>query len=561
MVKRLGTEILNFFSVFACLFITCVLVFEISFHLTEVNRELFAKIHRYIFYYFSIDVFLRIWFVKKSPRYILTHFLDMALIIPLLGLFFRDIPFFSSILTIQIVLLIVLVGRVRYVVHLFNILKFNPAQLFLMGFGFTILIGSLLLSLPISLKGQTEISFVDSVFTATSAVCVTGLIVQDTGTFFSAFGQSVILVLVQIGGLGIMAFSALLALFLQRKMSSTESVELQESYASSGLKETFSMMKFIFSFTLLFEAIGAIVLFFYWYPQTGNLYQTLFYSVFHSVSAFCNAGFSLFSDSLIGEALSFPVIGIISLLIILGGLGFPVIYNLRYHAYKIHGIRRLRLQTKLTVLLTFILIVVGTLIIWIGEAGHALVGMTFWEQGLTSFFQSVTTRTAGFNTIELGSLRTATLWIMLILMFIGASPGSTGGGIKTTTFGLLVAAFWNTIRSRKQIEMMGRTIPYHFVFKAVAIIIISSIIVITFFYLLLLTESGGFFPILFETISAFGTVGLSVGMTEQLTKVGKILIILLMFIGRVGPLSIAFALARRRSKPNYAYPEERILLG
>ncbi|MBT5855284.1 hypothetical protein HOH87_01455 [bacterium] len=545
----------------ACMVVGIILTIELGFIVTLQTRDLFVSIHLGLILFFLLDFGFRFLLTRHKKRHVIVRSLDIVLVLPIVGMLVPDLVVLSNYYFVQAALILVVIGRYGHINHVFRLLRFNPAQIFIIGFMMSIFIGALLLSLPISRVVGGEFRLIDSIFTATSAICVTGLVVKDTGQFFTGFGQAVILGLIQIGGLGIMTFYVLITLFMDRKMSQGETKEYQSSWSTSSLKETLAIIKSIVKFTLMFELVGMGLLFLFWQSLFTNKLTALYYSMFHAVSAFCNAGFSLFPDSLMGFVSNTGVILTISGLIIMGGIGFPVIFELNNYSFFRKSVLRLHVQTKFPILITVVLIVVGTLFILAGEYNAALDGLLFGEKVLMSFFHSVSARTAGFNALDLTTFSSATLLVILLLMFIGASPGSTGGGIKTTTFGVLLYALWNTVQSRSKIELYGRTITTVTVMKAMSIIMLFLLVIMMAFYGLLLTEILDFFPVMFETVSAMGTVGYSLDTTRLLTDSGKWIVIALMFFGRVGPLTIAFALARKRSKPNYKYPEEQILLG
>jgi len=560
-MRAILLPILNFVSAWACVVIGAVLTMELGFVVSIQNRELYSTIHFYLMVYFLIDVAIRLIFAKNRRTVFLARGLDWLILLPLLGRFVTNFDVLNNYVFVQFVLLAVLVGRLPHVNEVFRRLKFNPTQIILVGFVLAIFVGALLLSLPLARNGSGDLNFIDAVFTATSAVCVTGLLTKNIGTVFSGFGQGVILLMIQLGGLGIMTFYALVNIVLHRRVSRHETMAYQETLLTEGTGDTFRVIKSIFLFTFLFEIVGMLTLFLFWYKDFETISQGLYFSAFHAISAFCNAGFSLFSNSLTGYADNPGIILSVATLIIIGGIGFPVIFNLYRYWFRKKSFALVKFQTKITLLVTGVLLTLGTVVIFFGEFQSGFAHMPLWQKGMMAFFHSVSSRTAGFNAVDLGSFQTATLWALVLLMFVGASPGSTGGGIKTTTFGVLLAALWRTIQGRFRIEWMGRTITSQDVYRAVAIIMVSVVAITTFLYAVLLTQEGPFFRSMFETVSAFGTVGLSLGGTGQLTPLGKILVIAIMFIGRVGPLTFAFALARRKPKANYGFPEESILLG
>ncbi len=446
--------------------------------------------------------------------------------------------------------------------RILGFLHLKPAQLLVSSFFLTICLGTLLLLLPIATQSGEGTPFIDALFTATSAVCVTGLIVVDTPTYFSWFGQLVILVLIQIGGLGIMTLSASLALLLGKRISMRGKAVLQDYLDERDTEHLKEMVVSIIKMTLVFESIGALILAIHWHDQYQQWGKAIYYAIFHSISAFNNAGFALYTDSLY-QFRTDPVISLtIALLIILGGLGFPVIFNLwsvigRHHA----PFPRLSLHSKIVLMTTVILLIGGTVSFFFAEYAGELKGLRWPEKILVAFFQAVTPRTAGFNTLNIGALTNLSLFITIILMFIGASPASTGGGVKTNSFALLILIIRTLVRGREDVEVFRRAIPMEVIHRALVIINLSFGIINLFTILLLITETAPFLSIFFEVVSAFGTVGLSMGLTPYLTVPGKCIIAVLMFIGRTGPLTLAFAVGTREKSAKYSYPLERVMVG
>jgi trk system potassium uptake protein TrkH len=432
------------------------------------------------------------------------------------------------------------------------------AQIVAFSFLFVILVGTGFLLLPRATP--QKISFIDALFTATSATCVTGLIVVDTGSFFSQFGQVVILLLIQIGGLGLMTMTAFFSLILGRGMSVKESVLMSDVLSSRTLSRVSHLIVSILTLTVIFEALGVLAFYFSWAGVEGFEHGPLiYYSIFHSVSAFCNAGFSLFRDSFVGFQGSLGHNVTLTSLIIIGGLGFTVIVNL--FRFVIFKRERLSLQTKLVLTVTASLITIGTILILATEWNKSLEELPLFNRIMAAYFQSVTTRTAGFNTINIGGLTNACYLLMMVLMFIGASPGSTGGGIKTSTFGIFLGSVWSMLRGRDSVEMFKRNVPRDVVDKALSVIILALMLLATFGFILLFTQKGDPVDLLFELLSAFGTVGLSAGVTRNLTTLGKAVIIMTMFIGRIGPLTLALAIGQRRESVAYEYPDEAVMIG
>ena len=451
-------------------------------------------------------------------------------------------------------------------------IRLQPSQVIVLSFFFVILAGAVLLSLPLSTAGNQSPGIIDSLFTATSATCVTGLIVKDTGSFFSPFGRLVILCLVQAGGLGIMTFSTMFAILLGRKLSISQNMTIKSALGHTEIEGLRRLIFYIIAFTFSIEAIGALALYIRWAATTG--WPKLLIAeraIFHAVSAFCNAGFSLFSSSLSDFASDGVTMAIISILIVIGGMGFVVFLDIPKLKFWRKDRRlilsRISLQTKIVVLVTLLLIIIGALGIYFLENNSALYGMSLKEKVTSCVFTSITPRTAGFNILNTATLRPATLFMLIILMFIGASPGSTGGGIKTVTFGIVIAALYSMFRNEGRIHLFGRTIPKDTYRRAAVIVFLALSVVICSTFLLSATEtavaqsSHYFLGMLFESTSAFGTVGLSTGITPNLTPLGKIIIMITMFVGRVGPLTLALALAMRREKLSFRYPEETLMVG
>lgn len=445
--------------------------------------------------------------------------------------------------------------------------KMEPTQIMVGGFAVVILIGALLLNLPIATQNNESIGFLDALFTSTSAVCVTGLIVVDTATYWSTFGQVVIIMLIQVGGLGFMTITTLFALITKKKINLRERLLIQESLNQIDLSGLVRLTRYILLITFTIEGIGVLLLSTTFIPQFGVV-KGIWYSVFHAISAFCNAGFDLMGSvsgqfsSLMSYVNNFTVTITISMLIILGGLGFPVILDI----IKNRKMSKLMLHSKIVIVTTAILIGVGTIFIFFIEYNNpdTLGPLSFGGKVLASIFQSVTTRTAGFNSIDLAIMHQGAIFVMIILMFIGASPASTGGGIKTTTLATLILTVKCFILGKPDIEVYERRIESTTVRKAVGIFFIASSLVVIGTLLISLTEPS--FTLVeagFEVVSAIATVGLSIGGSPNLSPIGKIIIITYMFMGRVGSLTIFMALLSRGTKKNQLikYPEGKIIVG
>ncbi|MGL5963297.1 MAG: TrkH family potassium uptake protein [Fusobacteriaceae bacterium] len=422
-------------------------------------------------------------------------------------------------------------------------------------------LGSSVLMLPFCLQDGESISFLTALFTITSAICVTGLSVVDVSKVFSMPGQIVILIFIQLGGLGIMTFSSMLFLIAGKKMTFHERMVLKdERNADSG--EITDFIKKIFSTVFIIESVGAIILTMVFMDKMKYSFEkALYYGVFHSVSAFCNAGFALYSDNLEGFSKNGVFNLTIAYLIILGGMGFAVINSFILAVRK--DIKRFNLTSKLAIFISIILTFGGMLLIFLLEYNNpeTIGKMNFIDKGIASFFQSVTLRTAGFNTIPIGSMESGTIFLSCILMFIGASPGSTGGGIKTTTLGVLAFYVIGIVRGKENVEMFNRSIAWDILNRALAILVISIVYVGTIILLILTSDGFRFEQTVFEVISAFATVGLSMGITSELSAFARILLIMTMFIGRLGPLTFALAIGETKRKERFKYPKENILVG
>jgi len=442
--------------------------------------------------------------------------------------------------------------------HVFS--RLTPAQILVVGFVALILAGTVLLTLPVSSATGRPTGFADALFTATSAVCVTGLVVVDTGTYFSTFGQVVILLLIQVGGLGFMTMGTLLALLIGKKISLKERLIIQESLNQMSIEGVVRLVKSVLAITFLIEGLAALVLGIRFAGEYG-LGKGFYYGLFHAVSAFNNAGFDLLGDfrSLTGYA-SDPVINlVIPVLVIFGGIGFTVIVDV----YTKRNWRKFALHTKMVLFSTAGLLLLGTAAVFLLEYHNSKTLATLPLQGklMTSWFQSMTSRTAGFNTLDLSGMRHATQLLIIIFMFIGASPGSTGGGIKTTTFAALASAVWAMVRGKEDVEVFGRRLAREVVYRALTITSVSLAFVTFVVMFLTITEKADFLAIMFEATSAFATVGLSLGLTAKLTVLGKLMITLTMYAGRLGPLTVAFALAQRQQKAVCRLAEDKIVVG
>ena len=432
-------------------------------------------------------------------------------------------------------------------------------QILVLGFAGLILSGVALLMTPYASQSGDSLRFVDALFTATSAVCVTGLVVVDTGTYFSVFGQSVILLLIQIGGLGVMTVATLVAVLSGKKINLKERLLIQEATNQLDLAGVVRLTLYIIRATLLVELVGGTILALRWFQDFGL--KGIYFGYWHAVSAFCNAGFDLFGEyrSITGYVGDLTVNGVIASLIVVGGIGFPVVADL----WNCRQTRRFSLHTKVVLTTTVLLIVLGAGFIFVAEYGNAktLSDLPPADKVMASLFQSVTARTAGYNTVDIGLLREGTLLAIIFLMFVGASPSSMGGGVKTSTAAILFISLVGSVTGKRDPLAFGRQIPQQTVYKAFTIVTISVMLISLVTLTLSFTEAAPIFSLLFEVTSAFGTVGLSTGITPKLSDAGKVLITLTMFAGRVGTLTLLMALALRPRKERLKYPEGKIVIG
>lgn len=534
----------------------------------------------FVFVFFILYNVILLYISNNKKEYLLTHKFEFIFILFIIleailtifdksllkqlgfALKFKDLAYLYIIIAQIFIVIGLLLSGLRYNRKILQS-KINPSRLFVLSFLATILFGALLLMLPAAVTSGKN-NFIDALFTSTSAVCVTGLITVDTATYYTPFGQIIIMLLFQIGGLGLMTFTTFFAFFLSGGLGIKERIVLHELLDEENIGKITKIISYLTLITFTIEGIGALTLYYSIQNQFNNFKDALFISVFHSISAFCNAGFSLFTNNLADSRIvnNYVFTTTIAFLIILGGIGFGTImniFNIDSWQLKKSRIRiKLSLQTKIVLITTLVLIVIGTFATYALEYNVSLKGMTELQKLHASFFQSVTTRTAGFNTIDMSKLSTATTVFYCILMFIGASPGGTGGGIKTTTFTLILFGSLAVLRNAKSVTYKNRTIPKETLLRGL-IKSFFSISIITLGILgLAVTENKSLRDISFEVFSAFGTVGLSRGITASLSEYGKIIIILIMFIGRVGPLAFLFSILKIKEPPSYDLPEENI---
>ncbi|MNC03352.1 Ktr system potassium uptake protein B [compost metagenome] len=440
-------------------------------------------------------------------------------------------------------------------------LRLTPPKILSLGFILLITAGTLLLYLPAASTGG-RISFIDALFMATSATCVTGLAVIDTGTQLTVFGQVVLLVLFQFGGLGFVTMATLITLVLSKRISLKERLLLQESMNQNSMQGIVKLIRRVLIYSVVIQLCGSILLAAR-FVMDMPVGKALYYGLFHSVSIFNNAGFDLFGDvhgpfSGLTRYVEDPIVNITSMLLIfLGGIGFIVLSDVVDFPKR----KRLTLHSKVVLSTSVALIVIGAAVFFWLELNSTLKPLHAGGKILASFLQAITPRSGGVTTIEIPLLRESTQFLMILLMFIGAAPGSTGGGIKITTFAILVVTVYARIRGKEDIVMFRHRISKDNVYRAITMTLLSLMLVVTATMLLSVTESADFLTVLFEAVSAFGTSGITMGLTPELTTAGKILVIILMFVGRTGPLTLAYAIKPKKNKELYRYPEGNITIG
>lgn len=445
-----------------------------------------------------------------------------------------------------------------------NIWRLTPPQILVLGFAIIIFIGAGLLTLPFASATGQSMSFIDALFTSVSATCVTGLVVVDTGSSFTTFGQIVIVSLIQIGGLGFMTMATLVAFVFRKRITLKERLVLQEALNQGSMEGIVRLIRKVIIYSLSIEAVAAVI-FTIRFSLDFGFTRGLYYGIWHAVSMFNNAGFDLFGTvdapfvSFTGYVGDFVVNFVTMMLIILGGIGFIVIADM----IEFKKTRKLSLHSRVVLSMSGLLLVVGALGIFIFEFTNirTLGSLDLGSKILSSFFQSTAARTAGPNTVDIGALRQASQFLIVILMFIGASPGSTGGGIKTTTFTILISAIITMIRGKEDIVIYRYRLAKDRILKAITLSMMALFLVIIVTMILSTTEDSSFIKILFEVTSAFGTVGLTMGLTPELSTLGKVLICLTMFAGRLGTITLAYALQPKQEKELFRYPEGKITIG
>ncbi|MCF8298916.1 MAG: hypothetical protein K9J13_15310, partial [Saprospiraceae bacterium] len=486
-------------------------------------------------------------------------------------LFQQSDVFFTGKAPLILACFLLIITEANIIFEGLNSFKINPALLFVLSFLFIILIGSGLLMLP---KVHTiPISYLDALFTSTSAVCVTGLIVLDTSTAFTTTGQIIILSLIQIGGLGIMTFTGFFAYIFTGTASFRERVLLKDILSSENLGSLFTVLIKILLITFLTEIIGAVFIYF---NTPDEVADKFLFSIFHAISAFCNAGFSTLPQGLNTNIMrfSYNIHLVVAFLIIMGGIGFPVLLSLykNFTRFFISFARRLQnkkklyygsrdMNTSMVITTTLILLIIGAISYYWLEKDNSLANLTPWQKAVTTFFGSVSARTAGFNTVDISLWSYPTIFIMIFLMWVGASPGSTGGGIKTTTFAVAIRAAYNFVRGKRSLEIRHREIGTDTLLRVTVVIILSILIIfLGFLGLLIFEPDKNPVHLLFESFSAFGTVGLSLVNTSTLNDHSKWIVIFMMFIGRIGPITLLSGIFISHRKKYYKYPVQDIII-
>lgn len=441
----------------------------------------------------------------------------------------------------------------------------SPFKILAIGFATVILTGGILLSLPISSATGQFTSLLDTIFTATSAVCVTGLVVLDTGTYWSVFGQWIILILIEIGGLGFMALSTIFALLLGKRISLRERLVMQEAYNTFSLQGVINHVRYMLFFTLAVQGGAALILMTQFIPLYG-IGKGIYFGIFHAISAFNNAGFDLLGNFTSVTVLNTNKVILMTLatLINIGGLGYLVWREIISSIRSKKKLKNFSLHSKVVLTISLTLVLFGSLIFLVFEWNNpaTMQGMRFSDKIVNSYFSATTPRTAGFNSISNSEMSPAGKLLTMAYMFIGGSPGSTAGGVKTTTLGIVIFTLISVLKGREDVEVYHKKLSQSTVYRAVAVFLLGISIVIMGVMVLSIAEVGATFEvILYEVLSAFGTVGLTQGITPSLTAVSKVTLTLIMYMGRVGPLTVMLALAGKQSKANVKYPEGKLLIG
>ena len=578
--------IFDFVFIFIGLVAFVSFILAVGFYLTPGQLDILNIISDVIVVLFIAQEILRWFFVRNKSEFIFERWFELLMVVLLLlHLFFPDgiyaiaslfMPrvelkhislFYIAIISIAIMFIFV-IKSLRYN-HLLSKIKLHPGAIFSLSFMIVILLGALAFSLPRATHPGHSIRFIDALFTSTSAVCVTGLSTFDIATNLTTLGKLILILLIQIGGLGVMTLTTFFAIVFAGGLSVKVRVMLKDMLSQESVVEVWRLLYRIFSLTILIELIGAFILYF---SMGGNLFsfdKALFYECgFHSVSAFCNAGFSLYSNGLMYQTVNanYAYLTTIMLLIVLGGLGFSTLVNFgvffRFKSDKRPFNLKFTLMSKLIVYSTIFLIVIGMLLFMLVENHDYSGGVNFFQRFFHSLFLSITARTAGFNTVPTELLSYPAVMILIILMWIGASPGSTGGGIKNTTAAITVLTLFNLIIGKERVELGNREIHPYSIHHAFLVVIASLLILGAGSTILVWLEPDkNPIDLIFEATSAISTVGLTRNITTNLGDGGKIVVTLLMYIGRIGVLTFFISLYKAQREPNYKLPKEQIIVG
>jgi len=572
---KLANLILLILSIFG----SAILVYKYGFY---YEPEVELTIERAILLIFSFFLIIYTYKIFRAGTveylYKKRYFIYLLVLITILEalsfVFKREAITIENILSYSNLLLIILVqfsilnqmiaSAIKYNIRI-AALKFRPAFLFVSTFLFLIFCGACFLKMPRAVNPGEFISFTDALFTSTSAACVTGLTVVDTATKFSVFGKIVILLLIQIGGFGMVIFGAFFAVIFGKSLNLRSVAIIEDLLSDERINNIKSALVKIFRATIIIEGCGALLLAVAWRDYFSSTSDLIGFSIFHSISAFCNAGFGLFTENLMHSSTQNNplLLYTIAILIILGGLGFGTIIEI-FNKLTTKQKRKIRfsLQTKIVLAISFCLIVIGLIGLYFVESNSSMQNMSIIQRINHSFFQSVSARTAGFNSIDMSLLTNPAILLLIILMFIGGSPGGTAGGVKTTTLAVSFISIKSIIKGERRLSFMRKNIPYRNFNSAVIVMVFSvSLILISTFILSFTEPQADFLTILFEEVSAFGTVGLSLNFTSSLSVAGRYIIIITMIIGRLGPLTVAVAMSGNNKKIDYEFPEEPIMIG
>lgn len=575
-------------SLFVSLVVVILMVAAFGFPMTDHYNDIFLIVVRTSLWFYVLKFVVSLVYSYQPLKLIRETLFESTLMVLLTINFLSGVLFEKSLLIllseylkifdltnfsiffIQAYFLIIVFLEIGKAGVLLKNIRVNPQLMLIVSFLLLIGIGTILLMMPEMTVMEGGMNFMDAMFTSISASCVTGLIVVDTANFFTFKGHFVILTLIQLGGLNIVSFASLFTIFSRSGVGIKHQRMIQDNFDSSSLSDSMRLLKRIFYFSFVIEMVGFLAIFFSWHDNLvwENLTDKLFYSVFHAVSAFNNAGFSLFSNGLFEDYVrhSYMLHLVLIVLIFFGSIGFQSILDM-------FGIQRIReriqkpwkgykLETRIALYSSISLLVIGTLVFYLLEGNNTLEGYKEGEKWITALFQSMTARTAGFNTVDFGALSVSMLCFYLLLMFIGASSGSTGGGIKTSTFVLLIFSSISTLTGKRKMVIGNRKISINLVNKAFSLFLFAVSVIFMGVFILTITDSDkALIDLIFEEVSAFATVGLSTGITSSLSTGGRIVIMISMFLGRVGLLTLAFALGQTGTPPRVEYPGAHIAVG